>query len=307
MNSSAPAAGVEFDGRLIIHIGMHKTGTTSIQHALDANYASLRSRRILYPKAGRVRNGEIMSRHHPLAWSLMGETDQPLSVHIEPLRQEVKDAAPSVVILSSEHLCGANLPPNVLQDIKQIFPSADRTWIIYLRRQDRLAMSRYAENIKTGKVAWPSGIRSRISVPSLDFKMVIQRLQHTVGDDKLVPVSFDASKAKLIQSFCETAGIAAPDGRLADIRENTGLPWGTLQALRLANAIPGLAGRFSRRKIFSLYRRIAATSFSWMLDWPAPLSPAKQAEVLKTFEDSNRWVETTFWNDERFLTGRSGK
>jgi len=235
----------------------------------------------------------------------MGETDQPVSEHVKLLRKEIEEATPSSVILSSEHLSAFHLSSQALRDIKAIFPNANRTWVIYLRRQDQLALSRYAEIAKRGEIAWPDGVWRVMLAPSLDFRIVLERLHYAVEDDIIVPVSFDARKSDLITSFCEVSGVEIPDASLIETRKNTALAWGTLRTLRIVNAVPGAPGRFARRVVFSLDRRIAATRFRWMLDWPQPLSPKKKAELLKKHEESNRWVERTYWNDQRFLTDPS--
>lgn len=294
---------IDFCGNLIIHVGMHKTGTTSIQHVLHTNYENLRDEKVLYPKAGRwIRNGRLLVMHHPFAWSLMGQSDQPVSEHIEALRKEIEETRPWTVILSSEHLSLFNNSSQVFRDIKTMFPRATRTWVIYLRRQDHLAMSRYAENVKTGKIKWPDGLWRGVLAPGLDFRLVLERLHYAVGDDAIIPVSFDARKADLVTSFCEASGIRTLDTALNETRKNTALAWGTLRTLRMVNAIPGSPGRFIRRVVFSLDRRISATRFRWLLDWPEPLSPTKKVELLRKHEDSNRWVERTYWNNRSYLT-----
>jgi hypothetical protein len=305
MNASNHISEIDFRGNLIIHIGMHKTGSTSIQHVLDTDYEHLRDKAVLYPKGGRWADNErLMPTHHPFAWRLMGHGDHALSDHIEALRKEIDDAAPSTVILSSEHLSGFNLSSQVFGDIQRIFPDAERTWIIYLRRQDHLALSRYAENVKTGKIAWPDGLWRELLAPSLNFRIVLERLHYAVGDDRIIPVSFDARKADLVDSFCEASGIDTPKASVNETRKNAALAWGTLRTLRMVNAIPGQPGRFARRIVFSSDRRMSGTRFRWLLDWAAPLSPHKRHQLMNKHEDANRWVERTYWNDQRFLTDR---
>jgi len=172
---------LEFRGRLIVHVGIHKTGTTSIQGVLDAEYERLRDNGILYPKAGRgIKNEIVMPLHHPLILSLIDDNDQAAFFHIEALRTEIHEAAPTTVIISSEVLSREYLSSQVFRDIQRIFPEASRTWMIYLRRQDRLAMSRYAEGIKTGVVAWPDNIRHTLQPINLDHRLRLERLQHGV-------------------------------------------------------------------------------------------------------------------------------
>ncbi len=43
------------DRRLVIHAGFHKSGTTALQEAFDAQSDQLRSAGILYPNIGKIR------------------------------------------------------------------------------------------------------------------------------------------------------------------------------------------------------------------------------------------------------------
>src|SRR6202022_3469950 len=56
--------------RCFIHIGTHKTGTTSIQHLLSRNSSALRQMGYYYPDAGRL---ELHPGHHNLAWGISGD------------------------------------------------------------------------------------------------------------------------------------------------------------------------------------------------------------------------------------------
>src|SRR6185437_8931332 len=56
--------------RLLLHVGLHKTGTTAVQTALAAAAGRLRERHLLYPKAGRPAD---FDGHHNVAWQLAGD------------------------------------------------------------------------------------------------------------------------------------------------------------------------------------------------------------------------------------------
>ena len=53
--------------RLIIHAGFHKSGTTALQEAFDAQSNELKAAGIIYPNIGR-------RAHHRVAWALSGKT-----------------------------------------------------------------------------------------------------------------------------------------------------------------------------------------------------------------------------------------
>src|SRR4051794_28655990 len=54
--------------RILIHAGLHKTGTTALQEFLSSVTVKLREQNVLYPSAGRP--AELPDAHHNIAWQL---------------------------------------------------------------------------------------------------------------------------------------------------------------------------------------------------------------------------------------------
>jgi hypothetical protein len=84
--------------KLFIHIGTHKTGTTSIQRFLTAHSALLSLDHIYVPKSGRLLDG-----HHALAWELRGDsrnTAPPGQVKL--LLRELAQVQHHRIVISSE-------------------------------------------------------------------------------------------------------------------------------------------------------------------------------------------------------------
>jgi hypothetical protein len=292
---------INFAGRLIIHVGPHKTGTTSIQGALAKEYDRLQAAGILFPKAGRERNGEVLHLHHPLVLSLIGETPSNSRI-LSDLRNEIQDSNPHSVIISSEVLAREYLSSQVYRDLQRIFPNAERVWVAYLRKQDDLVMSRYAEHIKVGILSWPDNIRHVTRPEYLDHRLRLERLAYAVGDDKIVPVSFDAHKRDLMQSFFEACGVTPTEPMPHATRDNTSLPWRTLYFLRYANALPGPLRRFACRAIRGISRRIEGSNAHRILDARRPLTKQQAEEIRKRYAASNLWVEETYWDGASLLT-----
>jgi hypothetical protein len=83
---------------LLLHVGTHKTATTSLQAALAASSGELASYGTLYPEAGRINSG-----HHNIAWGLIGdERFDPAAGYLDELAEEIRTRRPARVILSSE-------------------------------------------------------------------------------------------------------------------------------------------------------------------------------------------------------------
>jgi hypothetical protein len=83
--------------RIVVHIGLEKTGTTSIQRYLEIHALKLMKEGFLYPRAGRVGGG-----HHNLAFALGFSTLEADTHILDDLKVEIR-RWPHQVILSSEN------------------------------------------------------------------------------------------------------------------------------------------------------------------------------------------------------------
>src|SRR5208283_2111335 len=87
--------------RLIVHIGIHKTGSTAIQHTLFNNARQLAAHGILYPRYHAAPVGDF--NHRQLAWEIEAG-----AVDLAALRNWAKYLAQTdahTVVLSAEDLC----------------------------------------------------------------------------------------------------------------------------------------------------------------------------------------------------------
>ncbi|WP_375691147.1 hypothetical protein [Pseudooceanicola sp. LIPI14-2-Ac024] len=130
---------------LILHIGAHKTGTTTIQHALSQNRAALEARGLSYVTAGnrpqvhhllgRV-SGESMMRGHRLAAP-------------EELSRILHAAPTDRVLMSSENFSFFFDEKEIRELARHLRKHFRRVRILtYLRRQDSHAVSHHQEGSK---------------------------------------------------------------------------------------------------------------------------------------------------------------
>lgn len=130
---------VDMEKEVIIHVGMPKTGTTALQDFCFQNREFLlQELKILYPKAGLLGSG-----HHKLkidieTWNFLEEE---LKLEYDKYNK---------VLLSSEDLMINPLPKVLIQLIDRIKEIGNYkiSVIQYIRRQDKLIESAYAEDIK---------------------------------------------------------------------------------------------------------------------------------------------------------------
>lgn len=124
--------------KLIIHPGLHKTGSTYLQHVLNDNHAALAERGLWYqPQEG-------YPAHHHAAWRILVGDEEPLVAMIE----QARSAKCHTVILSSEDLEGALYDDRPLHAIDDAANQAEvRTieWHIVLRGPGAAFASLFAQ------------------------------------------------------------------------------------------------------------------------------------------------------------------
>ncbi|HET9030597.1 MAG TPA: hypothetical protein VFN49_10485 [Candidatus Aquilonibacter sp.] len=132
----------------VIHVGTHKTGTTSQQYFLSDNQASLAQTGTLFPNAGWY-NG--LPGAHQIAWDLL-KTDE--SDHLQQLLDELRATTAHTAIVTSEDLVLLHIRPRALQVLRDAIASTGFTpkVLVYLRAQPEYAESLYVERIKAGYV-----------------------------------------------------------------------------------------------------------------------------------------------------------
>ena len=149
--------------KCILHIGIEKTGTTSIQFELASNRNALRSQKILYPKSLGLYN------HLAITGYALNDDDfndirtiLNLKTHSrivdfrtnveEALRNEILEHDYNTVIISNEHMSSRLFSREELSFLKEflnIFFDEIRI-IIYLREQSSLFKASISTAIKAG-------------------------------------------------------------------------------------------------------------------------------------------------------------
>lgn len=124
--------------KLIIHSGLHKTGSTYLQHALNMNHDALAQRGVWYePQPG-------YPAHHAAAWKVLEGDPQPIAGMIEQARQ----GDCHTVLVSSEDLEGALYDQRPLCAVKRAADASgvsEIEWHIVLREPGPAFASLFAQ------------------------------------------------------------------------------------------------------------------------------------------------------------------
>ena len=193
--------------RCILHIGTEKTGSTSLQTALSVNREHLSERGIFYSKAA----GRLNSRALAAAFCQYSSDDyltrlgiQDTTQHIswrnnllDNIREEVVTAQTGhdTFLLSSEHFSSRLVSEEQIASLKSFLLTlfADFDVACYLRRQDRMAVSRHNEVLRAGfsEPILPNVLASD-SLPLLfDFEALLRRWSKLAGQSALKPRIYD--------------------------------------------------------------------------------------------------------------------
>src|SRR4051812_46679753 len=121
--------------RLIIHGGIHRTGTTTLQRFLAGNRDTLLKQGILYPF-------EAVS-HQRLAWDVFAgrKTGEDVLSQLQSAAAEMS-TSPAVILLSGEDFC-------IHKDLGWLGPlraNFEVEVVFYLRQQDDWLMSWYNQH-----------------------------------------------------------------------------------------------------------------------------------------------------------------
>lgn len=134
--------------KYILHIGTHKTGTSSLQQAFFANRHNLHRHGVVYPETGLHPNAHA---HYKLSFALRGEKPGRIGLPEDwknRLREEMASAQISVV--SSELFHEKIQDP---ESVATLFPPDQTLIVMYLREPVSYMASLYQQRIKTNNLS----------------------------------------------------------------------------------------------------------------------------------------------------------
>jgi hypothetical protein len=216
--------------RLILHAGIHRTGTTSIQQALFYNADSLLSAGILYPKP---MDGGNAINHQRLAWDISED-----KVALPALRDWAASLAQTdarTVILSAEDFCRIKN----LDFVKCFSDHFNVEVAIYLRRQDIWVNSWYNQHVK-----WPFDEQLARGTPQqflghlqefhwLKYYDVLDRWSKAVGKERIhIGVLEKGQIEDPRADLCDFCGVNIVLENYAGSRANESLPAAQISILR---------------------------------------------------------------------------
>jgi hypothetical protein len=209
----------------ILHIGLEKTGTKTLQEFLCRNRKRLMASSILFPSSPGNRNHRLLALvaysakdHDDITAVAQVDSAQDLadfrSSLLLELQNEIRTHPADVLLLSSEHfqsrLRDSNAVARFKEALLQTGCSSFRI-IIYLRDPVEIARSLYASAVVTGSTATAPPEPDNTYFRNIcDHRATIERWSSVFGIESLTPRLFDRASlfgGSIIDDFCNTAGI----------------------------------------------------------------------------------------------------
>ena len=209
-----------------IHVGTHKTGTTSIQSLLALNDAAFYDAGVFVPQTGRIVSHS--AGHHNIAWELTGDRqfDRRVGTFASLLR-EVDGRGAASVCVTSEEFEFAHLNADALYRLRDGFRSIgyQTTIIVYLRPQADYLESLYAEIARAWNVDFTTFLDAIATTgmygcSQFDYGRLVGAFAAVFGREQVLVRAYHASApaeallrefAGLIASRLDTAQLTFPE------------------------------------------------------------------------------------------------
>ncbi len=278
-----------------IHIGIHKTGTTSLQKMLAWNRAYLARKGLLYPKQCTWRGG-----HHNLAWEIFGDARSHKKYgSIKELKTEIEKNDQSICLLSSEDFSRFGLPHK--KKLRDHFKKYHPKIIVYIRNQFDYIVSSWStvvRNETTGskfKEYYNFCMKKRLNL--LDYAMFLDEWAQVFGKENLIIKIYNKNLGlNLHEDFMNLFNVNTNELKLPE-RSNTSLPYAQLNVIRIINNF-NLQLDYEKRTEFvdALLKEIDQNFVI-----RSKIIPPKDRVMLRKntdafFEESNRVVAQKYFN-----------
>ncbi len=210
--------------RCFVHIGTHKTGTTSFQHWSSTHQGRLAELGYLYPLAGRP--AMAPHGHHNIAWEISNDYRfQAARGGVDDVLAEISDSARHVILSSEDFEISAHRAEMFDGFVRRLRGCGlDVVLVVYFRNQIDYAKSLYLallgwgldrpfsdfidEIVETGQLRW------RNWVYPFDYDAFARRLQGIEGVEVLARSYDTLADGATVADFLSIIGIDNGDLRL---------------------------------------------------------------------------------------------
>ncbi len=268
---------------LFLHIGLHKTGSTSVQRYFSDNQRVLLRHGILYPEVGVLHGG-----HHEIAWSCgtrrHERNDDLLDSFIAKIVKKASSSScRSVVISSEEFESGRSIAR--LANLSRHF---EVRVVAYIRKQDELLESQYNQHLRQYDIRFAGSIYQfalkHNFFHQFNFRNKVERWAKIFGEDSIIvrPYGTELVDRDVCRDFLSLVAPSLLETYQASAtpRDNVSLPAVALPYLARLNAL-NLSFEQHQRALDRLSAMFAGAPKASLLSFE------ESAEFFEKFEVTN--------------------
>lgn len=272
--------------RCYLHVGTHKTGTTSVQSLLAEHAHGFAASGLYVPTAGRVSR---LGGHHNVAWELNADKRfDAARGTLDDVLAEIAHCAAPRVCLSSEDFEYLHDRPHGLRRIADGLSAIgyEAVVIVYLRPQAGYAESLYAELVKHGLAQTFDAFLDTILTTgeyrfadcwrfAFDYERLLDGFAAVFGSHRIIARHY--APDGIVADFMRAIGVDPPPGG-SQRRLNAGMPCAEVLRCWERNATGGV----SRRLLQPADGRFD------------PVQLREVGRIVERFNESNRRVHARY-------------
>jgi hypothetical protein len=210
---------------VLIHIGLHKTGTSSIQRFLQENRQTLFAEGLIYDCPTKR-----WPNHHLVATGIRnGQVDSEIRRFLAGL---IEGRGERTVLLSSEMFAEADFD---VETFRALLDGLRVGVIAYLRNPCDQLVSSYNEVVRDPKIRWMKRITDRPFAYDPSYFTLLSRW---LDWGRLTLCPYDRGQwhsGNLLSDFLHVIGADPGRFEISDVRENVSMTADFLEVLRVAN------------------------------------------------------------------------
>ena len=243
--------------QLYLHLGPPKTGSTTLQRQLHQHAAPLLAQGILYPKGGRLAEGQCVEvkrsggkhteygpglTHNLVGWWLENKVTEGAHLAqkvVSALAEELTSTTAHTAVLSGEGLFW--LQPNHWDQFLEPLQLPEVKVIWYDRDPWKRARSLYSQAVKMGKttLSYPQYLREHLPETFRYHFRQVHRLTKYFGEENVIVKSFDdrVAASDLVRDFFITVGVDLSKIDIDEAATNARVSPSDIQVLLAINRI----------------------------------------------------------------------
>ena len=302
------------NGKLILHIGSPKTGTTTIQDFLDFARGRLLETSIIFPSFGKKKGGG----HDAFRRTLVKKQyfDDEIQSTIKEYSKLFSHLNGQSLLMTSELLW--TVSPSRVLDVYPVLRKFEVFVLVFLREQAAMIESHYKQKIKGGLPVRSIESYFRENVAQYDYKNVLDKWAKVFGKGHVVPVVYEDAGENIVKKFlCQVLKISGlsdidssyrvemilNDSKLKEASQrhaNRSLDDSILHLIYLINQ-SNLDDDIKRKTRTAILKNSAKLSKD-IGDMPPICSPEFKKKIKEYYKDSNLSLKLSyFYNSEEYI------